>query len=465
MNWKARTKGRRRLALLAGVATWLGAPHGAGGIQLPSSGFVSLRSYSGQFVAYAARSASLPHELSSLATNRNFVELEPTLTTVSCERIKQMLARELNITAPWHGTIYLVLYPARSANDAITITSDRFKNGWQYRVDLPSLMERPRYVRAIVQVLLLELADRTAPARGAEIPLWLVEGLSQLVLASNEVEIILSPPRAAPNGLNFSATFQATRKQSLWQQAQQQLGGRPPLTFEALSWPSRQDFTSDAGGQTYRGSAQLFVGELLRLPDGRASLQRMLAQLPQHYNWQFAFLEAFHNRFERPLDVEKWWALSLLRASGRHGGQAWSLVESWQELDQAIQAAVQVRTRTNELPLHAEASLQTVIREWDPARQTSALSNILQALGLLRLRIAQEHVGLLQDYYQAIETYLLQRDRSASNFPLTKRAGRRRAAEAAIQQLDALDSRRMALRPDATSAPASPSTTPPPPVP
>ena len=53
------------------------------------------------------------------------------------------------------------------------------------------------------------------------------------------------------------------------------------------------------------------MGELLRLPDGRACLQRMLAQLPQHYNWQFAFLEAFHARFERPLDVEKWWALSL----------------------------------------------------------------------------------------------------------------------------------------------------------
>ena len=121
-----------------------------------------------------------PTELSSLATNQDFVELEPTLATVSCERIKQMLVRELNVTAPWRGTIYLVLYPARSAGDAITITSDRFKNGWQYRVDLPDVVERPRYVRAMVQVLLLELANRTAPARGAEIPLWLVEGFSQL---------------------------------------------------------------------------------------------------------------------------------------------------------------------------------------------------------------------------------------------------------------------------------------------
>ena len=453
------------MALLAGVAVWLGALHGVVGVQLPPSDLVSARSYSGQFIAYAARSVSLPPALSSLATNQAFVQLEPTLATVSCERIKQILLRELNVTAPWRGTIYLVLYPAGAASDIITITSERFKSGWQYRVELPNVVERPRYVRAIVQVLLLELAHRAAQGHAAEIPLWLIEGFSQFLLASNEVEIILSPPHAAPSGLNVSTTFVAARKQTLLQQAQKQLGGRPPLTFEALSWPTEQDLAGDAGGLVYRGSAQLFLGELLRLPDGRACLRTMLGRLPQHYNWQFAFLDAFHTYFERPLDVEKWWALSLTQATGRYAAQAWPLAESWQKLDQAIHGAVQVRTRTDELPLHAEVSLQKMIREWDPIRQTQALSNTLRELGLLRLRIAQEYVGLVQDYYQAIETYLQQRDRGASNFPFTKRAGRRRAVEVAIQQLDALDARRMALRPGSTPVPASPSPAPPTPAP
>ena len=82
--------------------------------------------------------------------------------TVSCERIKQALMRELGATAPWRGTVYLVLYPARAPGDTITITSERFKGGWQYRVDFPDVVERSRYVRAIVQVLLLEVANRTA---------------------------------------------------------------------------------------------------------------------------------------------------------------------------------------------------------------------------------------------------------------------------------------------------------------
>jgi hypothetical protein len=196
----------------------------------------------------------------------------------------------------------------------------------------------------------------------------------------------------------------------------------------------------------YRGSAQLFVGELLRLPNGRGCLQAMLAQLPQHYNWQFAFLSAFSAFFERPLDVEKWWALSVTQVTGRDIAPSWTLEESWQKLTQTIHAAVQVRFGTNELPLHADITLQTVIREWDAVRQAQALNHTLRELALLRLRIAQEFVGLVQDYYQVIETHLQQRDHTGS-FLSAKNAGRRRAVEAAIQQLDALDARREALRP------------------
>jgi hypothetical protein len=459
MNRTSKTTRRLPAVLAVAVAVCLGALRGSAGVQLPPSDLLSARSFSGQFIAYANRTAASPPALLSVATSQDFVQLEPTLATVSCERIKHLLLRELGVTAPWRGTIYVVLYPAQAASDPVTLTSERFKSGWQYRVDLPDVVDRSRYVRAIVQVLLLELANRSAPARTAEIPTWLIEGFGQMLLASSEVEIILSPPRTAPSGLNISATQVAARKESLLHQAQKKLRGRPPLTFEALSWPTEQDLNAD-GGDLYRGSAQLFVGELLRLPDGRTCLQAMLAQLPRHYNWQFAFLGAFRSHFGRPLDVEKWWSLALTRATGRDAAPAWQLEASWQKLDQAIHAAVQVRTGTNDLPLHASASLQQVIREWDAARQTEALNSALRELGLLRPRIAQECVGLVQDYCQAIETYLKERDRGASGLLTTKRAAQRRAAEAAIQQLDALDARRAALRLVPKHASANPSPAP-----
>jgi hypothetical protein len=425
------------------------------------SDLVSVRSYSGQFVACAGRSATLAPELSSIATNRDFVQLEPTLATVSCERIRQLLLRELNSTAPWRGTVYLVLYPARTAGDSITIISDRFKNDWHYRVDLPNVVERQRYVRAIVQVLLFELANRRAQAHEAEIPLWLVEGFTQLLLASNETEIILPPPRGSdPSGVKISRTSVSTHMETLLQQAQKKLRGRPPLTFEALSWPADHELTGDTG-DLYSGSAQLFVGELLRFQDGHACMGAMLAQLPQNYNWQFAFLGAFHTHFKRPLDVEKWWALSLTQASGRDAAQTWPIEESWQKLDQAVHTVVQARAGANELPLRAEVGLQKIIREWDPLKQSQTLRDTLRELGLLRLRIAQEYVGLAQDYFLVIETYLLQLDRNAPASPVTKRAGRKRAVEAAIQQLDALDAQRAALRPADKPVPPSQSPAPP----
>jgi len=326
------------------------------------------------------------------------------------------------------------------------------------------VVERSRYVRVMVQVLLLELANRSAGAHAAEIPVWLVEGLSQLLLASNDIDLILPPPRASPSGFNFSATLRNTRKETLMEQAQKKLRGRPPLTFENLSWPPEEELSGDTG-DLYRGSAQLFVGELLRLPDGRACLRAMVTQLPQNYNWQFALLRAFQASFERPLDVEKWWALAVVRAGGRDVTQTWTPEESWQKLDEAVHATVQVRTGANEPPLHRDASLQTVIREWDPARQNQAFNRALRELGLLRARIAQEYLGFVQDYSQTLVAFLQARDHSGAILPLTKKAGRKRAIETAVQQLDALDARRAALRPAPNSVAATPAPAQPPAAP
>ena len=414
-----------------------------------ASEVASVRSFSEQFIAYAARPGLQSPALLSLATNSDFVQLEPTLATVSCERIKQLLLRELDSTAPWRGTIYLALYPARTPADTITITSQRSRNGWQYRVDLPDILDRPRYVHAMVEVMLLELANRNAQARAAETPLWLTEGLTQILLASSEVEIILPPPRTTANRVSFTATRVSQHKQTLLQQAQKKLAGRPPLSFEALSWPANEDLQGSAGDR-YCGSAQLFVGELLRLPEGRAALRAMLANLPRHLNWQLAFLDAFQQRFQRPLDVEKWWALCTTEATERGAAQTWSSEESWHKLDQAIHPAVQVRASTNQLPLHTEITLQKMLREWDPPRQTAAIRTALGELALLRLRIAPEYVPFLLEYSTVLENYLPQIDRSGT---VNRRSKRSEAIDSATRQLDELDNRRQALKPATKPSP------------
>jgi hypothetical protein len=85
----------------------------------------------------------------------------------------------------------------------------------------------------------------------------------------------------------------------------------------------------------------------------------------------------------------------------------------------------------------------------------------MRELGLLRPRIAQEYLGLVQDYCQAIQTYYQQLDHNSSALVYSKRAARKRIAEAAVLQFDALDARRESMRP--APSPSAPTNSPAPP--
>jgi hypothetical protein len=411
--------------------------------QFPPPNPLAASSRSGQFIVQAATAAE-PDRL--LATNQSLVHLQPTLLAVSAERIKQNLCRELGANESWRGKVFVTLYRALSAEDGATIRSDRFKDGWLYHVFLPDVVERGRYVRVLTQVVLLELANRSAGLRSAEIPTWLVEGLARQLLASSEVEIILPPPGVRVNGVALTPTFLNGRWENPLQRAHQQLTRHPPLTFQELSWPAPNQLVGEAG-ELYRSSAQLFVNSLLRLQSGPACLRAFLAELPQHYNWQFAFLRAFQAHFARPLDVEKWWALQAANFTGCDLSQAWPAERSWEKLDEAVRSPIQVRTGTNELPLHAQATLQNVIRDWDRAPQTFVLQNKLRELAVVRLRASRDLAPLVNDYSRVIASYLQNRDRTGFLLRFRKKAAHRHATVAALMQLDALDRQRLALRP------------------
>jgi hypothetical protein len=409
-------------------------------------------SRSGQFLVQAVSSVE---PASILATNQSLIHLEPTLLAISAERIKQELSRELEANQPWRGKIFVTLYPAAGAEDGAVLGSEQFSDGWQYRLLLPDVIERGRYVRAITQVLLLELANRSAELHSAEIPTWLVEGLSRQLLASKEVEIILPPPATRVNGIAVTAAVKDSRWESPLNRAHKQLTTYPPLTFQDLSWPTPAQLADEAG-EIYRSSAQLFVNSLLHLNDGRACLRAFLAELPRHYNWQFAFLSAFRTHFARPLDIEKWWALQVANFTGYDLTQIWPADKSWQKLDDAVRSGIQVRTGADELPFHAQASLQNIVRDWDRVPQTLAIKSKLQELETVQSRVSRDLFFLVEDYRKVLAAYLNNRDKPGLVLGLRKKAARRHAVVVALMQLNALDSQRLALRPALPSTQTQP---------
>lgn len=384
---------------------------------------------------------------SSLSLNSpGLIRLEPALVTISCERIKKLLVHELAGSGGWQGKIFLSLYPTEKAGQPITIVSERLKNGWQYGIEMPALIERDRYVRAIVQTLLLEMANRAADMRSAEIPAWLTEGLTQQLLSANDIEIVLTAPTGNGALLSLMATNRSARRDTPVQQAHNKLEGQPPLSFDALSWP-KQDLDGPEPSAQFQGSAQLFVHHLLQLEQGRACMRAMLLELPQYYNWQFAFFKSFHSCFNGPLAVEKWWALQTVHFSGRNPlSETWSFNESSEKFAHALHTTVEIHTRTNDLPLHSDVSLQTMIRDWDFSRQQPVLRSAIRELELMRTRLAPEFVGLSDRYRQVLQEYLLHPPKS-SVVPFARLFGRNHSAEQTLNELDQMDAARAGLRP------------------
>jgi hypothetical protein len=440
---------QRCLRDLGCAAVLFSAFHRNAEAQLPLPDMNLARSVSGQFIVAYDRQFSSFAAATAVATNADLVQLEPALLAVSAERIKQALWRTLGVdpTSPWQGKIFLALHPARSLDGDVTVLSEHFADGWDYRVALPDVLPRARFLRAMTGVVLLEFANRGAGVRPAEIPAWLTDGLSQQLLATGTVAMVLSSPGKTVNGLWESWTDTSQHGIDPLAEARSVLRDRPALTFEQLSWPTDAQ-VSGADGGGYRASAQLFVNNLLKLNDGPAQLRAMLQASPNYFNWQTAFQNAFHADFAQPLDVEKWWSLQVINFVAHSPGPAWTPAVSREKLDQILSVAVDFRTASNALPVFTEVSLQAVIRNFDPTRQTAILQTKLRDLELAQLRMAQPLVSLTAEYRAALADYLgwhretvtvLRFGRQSLAVP--QKAG----ARDTLDKLDALDAQRRTI--------------------
>ncbi len=407
-------------------------------------------SLSGQFVVHdPPATRDYPPRLNH---DTNFVRLEPALLAVSCERIKKSLLGELGmVNDKWQGKIFMDLHHGQNSDEAIVVSPVLYGHRWIYRMELPDLLARSRLVSAVTEVLLLEMANRNAD-RATEIPAWLALGLSRQMMLASQVEMIVEAPQKSENGIASALLFHSSRRTDPLTLAHADLLATAPLTLEQLSWPKAGQLDGLAG-EAYRSSAQLFVHELLQLKDGRACLRAMIEELPQHLNWQIAFRHAFRSDFASQLEVEKWWELHLVQFTGRDLTQTWPSEESWRKLDEIIRPSVEVRTGANDLPLRTQVTLQAIIKDWDLPRQTKLLQEKSQQLLILRMRVSQELIYLVDDYRRILASYVQKKGVAYNPMGRTLYAPRLDGfARDTLRELDLLDARRQQLRPKPESA-------------
>lgn len=393
-------------------------------------------SASGQFIVQAGPDWRSSPAGRGVDSDPEVVLLTPTLLTVSAERLRQHLTRELGDAGLWSGQVQLYLQPSRKADDLTRIVAELQSGHWQYRVTIPERMTRTGYLRALIEINLLELANQRSTGRSAEVPAWLIEGFTGQIVATHAWDVILPPPETTINGVNLSRY----QENVMWRPlalAHAQLQTNAPLTFEELSWPTAEGLGGRAG-VVYRHCAQLLVTQLLGLPGGQQQMLDFIHSLPLHYNWQVSFLDAFRPNFSSLLELEKWWALQVAHFTGRDFGSVWSYEESLDRLRTVVRVPVQVRMQTNDAPLRTEVNLQTIIEEWEPARQAQVIDQTLGTLAMVRLRFAPELLAITDEYRLCLGEYLKTRKQLGIHLP--KGADRNvPMAQARVQVLRRLD--------------------------
>ena len=473
--------------LILPVFVWFAA---AAASALPAGGIISASSYSGQFSSCeirgrppsgpspAAMRVPMAGGLAVLVTaaplspsaQSDEIPLEPALLVVSCERMKGLFLQELGLKDEWRGKIELIINSSRPKDQGPSLTATHRLGGWSYELELPKNIQPRILVRSVMQTLLTEMANRKAGKQSADIPFWLVEGLSERLQAYHLPTFIVRP-NVQSAGYN-KVTIEGMKA------VQNGLRGRAPLTFQQLSWPEWPDVTGKDQA-LYASCAELFFENLLRLDDGAASLRRMLlTEMPGRLNWQTAFLQAFHSHFPRLLDVEKWWALICTGFSEADPSQPWTGREYWHKLQEALDVPVDVYLAPSRMPAKARVTLQEVIQQWDAAAALPALLKTIRELqglqwvssrrdlnldasaaspssqrnprGLetLQLRMSRELSPLISRYLTVLLNYVNQ-SQSAGHLPKDARyaaSNFRWLQNETVRQLNDLDEKRAALR-------------------
>lgn len=408
---------------------------------------VSIRSQSGQFTV---RGLTLGAPVSGFSTSTvPYLRLDPTLTAVSLERIRETLVEDtLGLKSKWRGLITVTTHPVQEDNPSTRITSVRYTDGWGYRLDLPERIDKEQFIDLAVRVLLIEIANRGATAREAEMPPWLAEGLSAELQAGTLSTLALEP--APPMD-------RSGRKPDPLRSVREILRRRPALKFDELNMPTAEQ-ASGGNAELYRACAHLFVHELLRLRGGRDALRDMVLRLPENLNWQTTFLRSFASHFPRLIDADKWYALNVAHVIGRDPMSVWPLETTWKHLEEILATKVQVRLVANELPIDTTVTLQRIVTEWEFARQQPVLLQKVERLLALRPRASPELAELVDAYARVLRAYANGRPPKFKPSPLATGETMRLppAVRNLVQQLDELDTRRNSQREHTASAPKAP---------
>lgn len=334
------------------------------------------------------------------------ISLRPEVLVVMGERIRQVVNLRLGGRDQAGGRVHLYLRRRHASERRLTIVPQVTRESWQFHLELPEEVEWPRLVRALIEVVLLDQANRgNASVTCVQPPFWLTEGMAELLLNEFGRDLALE----SQTTLNRSA-----RRRDPLAPVRVTLSGRNPAGFEELGGRTAEQPGDASQLAWFRASSALFLAEFLRDRPGQAFVREFLQQLPRHLNWQIAFLRAGGGRFRTLLEIEKWWAVSAASELSHDPALLWPRERVLAELRLILTETADVSTTMNGPAERRTLSLAEIVRTWDFAAQQDVLRRKAGQLQLLRSHTPQALQSLVTECHRTLDGYLAERSGGAA---------------------------------------------------
>ena len=329
----------------------------------------------------------------------DYIHLSPYKLAHFVETVKDCVLRRLQLPPreKWIGRIHLNIFPGDS-NDSIIFKRKRFINRWDYRLDLPEVMDSQDLVRAIVTVQLEEFAARNS-AIAPPIPSWLIDGLTKLIQEKNGPLLFVPFQSAAGGVLNYSPSNDSMKN------IRRIIQTSDPISFLDISLPP-VSLQSGDGRKTLESYCALLVSKILSKPDGPKRMKFFLRELPKHKNNQHAFLTAFN--FKSMLKAEQWWTLAQAQFRSRDAFNRWIPGIALTHLQDALQIKVPLNKKSIKKSEIKIIPIQEFLKTGTYDEHQSKLAPLLQKLIVIQISSPPKTARLIRDYRSTFGLYLKQ---------------------------------------------------------
>ncbi len=346
------------------------------------------------------------------------VRLSSAELAVSCEQVKQGVLQQLDTGDRGGDRVRLSIQPWRPPQAGVFINRVRFNDVWRYELDVPEYVERRKLLSALVHVCLLEMGNRNNTGSSVDVPMWLREGLTEILLVREGTTIIAEANPIQQRANPQFWLLKGGAEEKVWRDplslVREKLKKTTPLSFSDLSVPV-DDQIASLGLEHFQHCAHLFTSELIALPGGNGKLGNFVQDLARYSHPQFAFLHAFREHFSSPLDVEKWWSLAQVAFLSREDHARWPEKNALGKLNEILQPQVQLRVGADSLPIRETYTIKRLIEEVDFEQQRPILQQVVVRLQQLEWNLPPDLLKLVYDYHITLATYLYKREQLSSS--------------------------------------------------